>query len=579
MATTTGAAAWVAVVSSFVAHDLVIRNGLVVDGFGAEPVAADVGIDGDRIVAVGDVEGHGRRELDADGRLVTPGFVDIHTHLDAQLGWDPLATSSCWHGVTSVVLGSCGVTFAPCRAEDRRYLAELMESVEDVPADSIMAGLDWDWETYGDYLDSVESWPKGLNVGGMVGHCAVRYHAMGDRSLDEAPASDEDIAAMCASVDEAIAAGALGFSTSRTMLHRVPDGRAVPGTYADERELLAIAGVLGDRQAGVFEAAPALGERDGGGGRRTRSEVNLLADIALATGRPVTFGLSQTKRVPELHHEALDAVDIARSRGAVVAPQTTARGIGMLFGLVHRTPFDGAPAWRSLRDLTFEERLAALRDPDRRDRLVDAARDLPTIPPSELYLLPTGDARYDLGEADSLAGHAARLGLSVPEAFITLLLERDGKALFNWPFLNDDLDAVATMLRNPHTVMGLADAGAHVGLIMDASQPTFLLTYWVRDHGLLSIGEAIRRLSSEPAELFGLLDRGSVVPGAYADINIIDTDGLGLPQPEYVYDYPAGAGRYVQRARGYAWTIVNGAVFMEHGEHTGVLAGQMLRSC
>ena len=559
------------------AHDLVVRNGLVVDGLGAEPVAADVGIDGDRIVAVGEVAERGRRELDADGRLVAPGFVDIHTHLDAQLGWDPLATSSCWHGVTSVVLGSCGVTFAPCRPEDRRYLAELMESVEDVPADSIMAGLDWDWETYGDYLDAVESWPKGLNVGGMVGHCAVRYHAMGERSLDEGPASDEDIAAMRASVDEAIAAGALGFSTSRTALHRVPDGRAVPGTYADKRELMAIVDVLGQRHTGVFEAAPALGERDGAGGRRTRGEVNLLADIALATGRPVTFGLSQTKRVPDLHHEALDVVDAARARGAFVAPQTTARGIGMLFGLVHRTPFDGAPAWRALRDLSFEERLAALRDPDRRAALVEAARDLPTIPPSELYLLPIGDARYDLGVADSLAGHAGRLGVSVPEAFITLMLERDGKALFNWPFLNDDLDAVATMLRHPHTVLGLADAGAHVGLIMDASQPTFLLTYWVRDQGLLSIGEAIRRLSSEPAELFGLADRGSIVAGSYADVNVIDLDRLGLPQPEYVHDYPAGAGRYVQRARGYEWTVVNGDVFMERGEHTGALAGQMLR--
>lgn len=560
------------------AHDLVIRNGVVVDGLGGNPWGGDVAVDADRITRVGAVPERGRRELDADGRLVTPGFVDIHTHLDAQLAWDPLATSSCWHGVTSLVLGNCGVTFAPCRPEDRRYLAELMESVEDVPADSIMAGLDWDWETYGQYLDAVTAWPKGVNVGGMVGHCAVRYHTMGERSLDADPASDDDIEAMCALVDEAIAAGALGFSTSRTMLHRVPDGRAVPGTYADARELFAIANVLRDRAAGVFEAAPALGERDGNGARRTRAEVELLAEIALATGRPVTFGLTQTKRSPELHLEALEVVESARTQGAVLAPQTTARGIGMLFGIVHRTPFDGAPAWRALRDLTFEDRLAALRDPSRRSALIDAADGLPTIPPQELFVLPAGDARYDLGGDDSLAGHAARLGVSPVEAFIAIMLERDGHALVNWPFLNDDLDAVAAMLRHPHTVMGLADAGAHVGLIMDSSQPTFLLTHWVREQGLLSVSEAIRRLSSGPAQLFGMTDRGALVPGAHADVNVIDLESLGLPQPEYVYDFPAGAGRYVQRARGYAWTVVNGEVFMEAGEHAGPLAGQTLRS-
>jgi N-acyl-D-aspartate/D-glutamate deacylase len=561
-----------------VTHDLVIRDGLVADGRGGEPVPGDVAIDGDRVAAVGVGLGRGRRELDADGRLVTPGFVDIHTHLDAQLGWDALATSSCWHGVTSVVLGSCGVTFAPCRPEDRRYLAELMESVEDVPADSIMAGLDWDWETYGEYLDAVGRWPKGVNVGGMVGHCAVRYHAMGERGLDPAPATDDDLEAMCELVDEAIGAGALGFSTSRTMLHRVPDGRAVPGTYADARELHALAAVLGRRGAGVFEAAPALGERDPGGGRRTVAEVELLADLALATGRPVTFGLSQTKRVPELHDEALEAVEAARARGATLAPQTTARGIGMLFGLVHRTPFDGAPAWRALKDLPLDERLAALRDPGRRAALVDAARDLPTIPPEELFVLPAGDARYDLGPEDSLAGHAARLGVTPAEAFITLELGGEGRPLVNWPFLNDDLDAVAVMLRHPDTVMGLADAGAHVGLIMDASQPTFLLTYWVRERGLLSVGEAVRRLTSEPAQLFGLTDRGVLEPGAFADVNVLDLDDLGLPQPQYVHDYPAGAGRYVQRSRGYAWTLVNGRVFLTEGEPEGPLSGCLLRN-
>ncbi len=251
-------------------HDLVIRAGLVVDGTGAEPVPADVAIDGDRITAVGAVDGPGRREVDAEGRYVTPGFVDIHTHLDAQIAWDPIGSSSCWHGVTSVVLGNCGVTFAPCRPADREFLAEMMESVEDIPAHAIMSGLPWDWESYGEYLDSIDRMPKGLNTGGMVGHCAVRIHAMGARALDDVPASDADVAAMCELVAEAIDAGALGFSTSRTALHRVPDGRVVPGTTADARELMEIGRVLGDRRRGVFEAASALGERGADGSRRTR---------------------------------------------------------------------------------------------------------------------------------------------------------------------------------------------------------------------------------------------------------------------------------------------------------------------
>ncbi len=559
-------------------HDLVIRNGDVVDGTGAEPIAADVAIDGDRITAVGEVDGRGTRELDAAGRLVTPGFVDIHTHLDAQLAWDPIGSSSCWHGVTSVVLGNCGVTFAPCKPEDRRFLAEMMESVEDIPADSIMDGLAWDWESYGEYLSAVDRMPKGINAGGMVGHCAVRIHAMGERAMDDAPASAADVAAMCELVAEAIDAGALGFSTSRTALHRVPDGRVVPGTNADPHELLEIAQVMGDRNRGVFEAAPALGERGADGERRTQPEVALLGEISRRTGRPATFGLSQTKRVPGIHTDALETVDQQNALGANLRPQTTARGIGLLFGPACRTPFDGAPAWKALRDVPLAEKLGIMRDPQRRADLVAAAEGLPTIPMDELYVLPEGDARYDLGADDTLGAHAKRRELSPAETFLQLVDERNGNVLVNWPFLNDDMDAVETMLRDPHTVMGLADAGAHVGMIMDSSQPTFYLTYWIRDRELSGVGEAIRRLTSDTAELFGVKDRGVLRPGAFADVNIIDLDGMRLPQPEYVNDFPRGAGRYVQRATGYDATIVNGAVFMEHGEHTGELAGRLLRS-
>jgi N-acyl-D-aspartate/D-glutamate deacylase len=561
-------------------HDVVIRGGLVVDGLGAEPVAADVAIDGERVVEIGSVGGKATREIDADGALVTPGFVDIHTHLDAQLAWDPQGTSSCWHGVTSVVLGNCGVTFAPCKPEDRQYLANMMESVEDIPAASIMQGLDWSWETYGEYLGALDRMPKGLNVGGMVGHCAVRYHAMGERSLGEEPATDDDIEAMRGLVDEAIAAGALGFSTSRTALHRVPDGRAVPGTYADERELFGIADVLRAHGKGVFEAAPKLGERDGPGLPKTVAEVEMLCEIALTTGRPLTFGYTQTKNKPDLHTIVLETVEPYRQRGATIRPQTTARGIGILFSIVNLTPWGHrAPKWRELRDLDVAGRLAALRDPTRRsDLIADAEANPSPLALEDLFVLPAGDAQYVLGPDDSLAAHAQRRGVSPAEAFIDLTLERDGALIVNWPFLNDDIGAVEMMLGHPATVLGLADAGAHVGQIMDSSQATFFLTHWVRDKKFCSIGDAIRRLTSDTAELFGVADRGVLRPGAYADVNVIDLDNMRLPQPEYIYDFPGGAGRYVQRASGYVATLVNGQPFMENGEPTGTYAGVVLRS-
>jgi len=557
--------------------DVVIRNGQVVDGTGAGPVRADVGIRGERVAAVGEVRGDADRVIDAAGRIVTPGFVDIHTHLDAQLSWDPIASSSCWHGVTSVVLGNCGVTFAPCKPADRRYLAEMMESVEDIPADSIMSGLSWEWETYGEYLDAVAALPKGVNAGGMVGHCAVRYHAMGGRSLDEAPAGPADIGAMRALVADAMAGGALGFSTSRTMLHRVPDGRSVPGTHAAVGELFGLVDALAECGTGVFESVPKVGERDGPALDESAAEIQWMVDLSLVTGRPVTFGLTQTDFRPGLHTRILDVVEEGRKRGADIRPQTTARGVGILFGIVHRTPFDRSPSWKELRQLDLADKLARLRDPAWRRRLIDEGA-VPVIDLTRVHVLPDGEPRYDQGSDQSLAAHAQRRGVSPVEAFIDLTLERDGRLLLNWPFLNQDFDAVETMLRNPAVVLGLADAGAHVGQIMDASQPTFFLSYWVRERGICSIGEGIRRLTSDTAELFGLEDRGVLRPGAFADINVIDVDGLRLHAPEYVHDFPGGAGRFVQRADGYDCTLVNGQVFMEAGEHTGRLAGQLLRA-
>jgi N-acyl-D-aspartate/D-glutamate deacylase len=565
-------------------HDIIIRNGTVVDGTGSPARRADVGIAGDRIVEIVDAADGGitataTREIDATDRLVTPGFVDIHTHFDAQIAWDPVASSSCWHGVTSVVMGNCGVTFAPVRPSDRATLAEMMESVEDIPADAILDGLAWDWETYGEYYASIDRLPKGPNVGGLVGHAALRTYVMGERGLDEAPATGDDIIAMADLLDEAMAAGALGVSTSRTFMHKVPDGRPVPGTYAAADELLAFAEVLRHHGAGVFEGAMRLGERDNDAYDNSRAEVALMAEISRRSGRPISFGLTQSNRRPDLYERVIEFVKHENAAGANVRPQTTARGVGILFGLETRTPFDRAPSWKELGAAVNGRKMQMVRDATFRQTLISEA-DVHGTPLDldGLFVLQPSGARYDCDPATSLATIAAERGVSPAAAFIELILETDGALVANMPFLNQDLAAVEAMLDDPLVTLGLADGGAHVGQIMDASQPTFMLTYWVRERQRWSIEEAIRRLTSDTADLFGINDRGRLAVGSFADVNVIDFDGLHLPVPEYVHDFPNGAGRYVQGSSGYDYTLVNGVVFMEHGEHTGALAGQMLRS-
>jgi N-acyl-D-aspartate/D-glutamate deacylase len=555
--------------------DVVVRNGLVVDGTGAPPRPADVGIAGDRVVAIGDIDERGRRELDADGRLVTPGFVDVHTHLDAQLAWDPIASSSCWHGVTAVVVGNCGVTFAPVRPADHEYLAAMMESVEDIPRASILDGLPWDWEGYPGYLDWLDRTPKGIHVGGMVGHSAVRYYVMGERSLDEgtAPTPDE-VEAMAALVGDAAAAGALGFSSSRTLRHRVPDGRFVPGTWAAADELVALAAAAGPRS--VFEVAPRF-DGDGPAVPRVDAELAWMERVSRETGCTVTFNLTQTPEQGDHYRHALALAHAANGRGARIRPQTSVRSIGLLTGLVHRTPFDGHPAWQSLQHLPFDDRLAALRDPERRARLVEEARD-DRAGLDAFFVVNDADgtARYDTVPDRSLVGVADARGITPVEAFVALTLETDGRLVLSWPLLNQAGAAIGEMLSDPVVMVGLADAGAHVGQTMDASAPTSLLITWVKERALMPVEEAVRRLTSDTASVFGI-DRGVLAPGAVADVNVIDFDRLALDVPEFRHDFPHGAGRFVQGARGYDLTIVAGEVFMEEGEHTGALAGRVLR--
>jgi N-acyl-D-aspartate/D-glutamate deacylase len=561
--------------------DVLVRGGTVLDGTGAPARVADVGVRGNLVVAVEQgLGGSAGRLIEAEGRLVTPGFVDIHTHLDAQLGWDPVASSSCYHGVTSVVMGNCGVTFAPCRPEDREYLAELMESVEDIPRDAILGGLPWDWVTYGEYLASLRRLPKGVNVGGLVGHCALRQYAMGERALGKDTPTADELAVMCDLLDEAMRAGALGVSTSRTYLHKVPDGRPVPGTYAEPPELFALAEVLGRHGAGVFESASRIGEgeRDDADIPRTRAELAWMGELSRRSGRPVSFGLTQHDSRPDLYAKVIALAKDENARGALVRPQTTARSVGVLFSPDTRSPFDRSPAWREMRALRNGKRLVAIRDAAFRSRLIEEAdKHGASLPLEQLFVVNQPDgARYDLDPQTSLAAEAARRGISAAAAYLELMLETGGDVVLSYPFLNQSLDAVEEMLDDPLVTLGLADAGAHVGQILDASQPTFFLDYWVRERQRWSVEEAVRRLTSDTADLFGLTGRGRLAPGSHADLNVIDWEALHLPPPVYVYDFPGGAGRFVQQAAGYDYTLVNGEVFMEHGEHTGAYAGTML---
>lgn len=566
-------------------HDIVIRHGEVADGTGAPPRRADVAVDGDRITGVGEIAGKGRREIDAGGRLVTPGFIDVHTHLDAQLFWDPVATPSCHHGVTTVVMGNCGVTFAPVRPGQEGYLAAMMESVEDVPADTIMAGLPWGWQSYAEYLAALGRRDLGVNAGGLIGHSALRYYVMGERSLDQAPATDSDVAAMAKLVGEAVAGGALGFSTSRTFLHTVPDGRPVPGTFAEPAELSAIAAALAAAGRGTLQVVPRIGERDGADRQNSRSEMAWMEAVSRASGRPLTFSIMQSDRRPGLWSWVMDEVAAARERGADLRPMTAVRGSAIVYGLAGRTPYDTVPAWAEVMASPFDDRLAALRDEgvrrwlaEQAEQPVDVSGPLAPKDPAKIYLLPPGPAGYDVSPANSLAAAARRRGLSAPAAFLEYLLETDGRGLLYYPVLNQDLDAVASMITNPDVVVGVADAGAHVALTMDAGNSTYLLRHWVREQGLLDVGRAVGKLTGEAADLWGIADRGVIAPGAFADLNVIDLERLDLFAPEMVADLPLGADRYVQRARGYDHTLVNGTPIIDHDELTGALPGRLVTS-
>ncbi len=561
------------------AHDLVITGGTVVDGTGAPARRADVAIDGDRITVVGQVDAGGAtRVIDAEGRIVTPGFVDIHSHLDAQIGWDPLMSSSCYHGVTSVVLGNCGMTFAPVRPGEAELLARCMETVEDIPASCILAGLPWDWEGYGGYLDSIAAMPMGLNAGGFVGDVAIRLYVCGEAACEpDFEASDDQLAAMAQLVEESLEAGALGYSISRSLFHRVPDGRNVPGTWAKPSEFFAIAEPLGRLQRGVLESAPRYNDETTNESR-VDEELTWMAELSRSTGRPFCFNLQQISSLGTHYRDVIARAEAANRTGAQLRPQITPRSVGVLFSLAANTLIDDLPSYQPLKEQDLDGRLAGLRDPGVRARLIDEGGDGGGLY-ERMYLMPADEpANYDYTTDDSVAAIARARGVSPVEAYIDAMVDSGGKSIVNWPVMNDDGDAIREQISSPVTIMGLADAGAHATQIMDASQQTYFLSHWVRDEKVVSLEEGVRAISGDTASFVGYTDRGTLSEGSFADVNVIDLDALALPVPEIVHDFPGGVPRFVQRASGVDHTIVNGVPFMAHGAHTGDLAGRLLRS-
>ena len=566
-------------------YDLVIRGGNVVDGTGVAPRKADVAIDGDRVVAVGSDLGPGRREVDAAGHVVTPGWVDVHTHYDGQVTWDPHLTPSGWNGVTTIVMGNCGVGFAPVRKGEEDFLIQLMEGVEDIPGTALHEGIDWAWESFPEYLDKLETMPRSVDVGTQVPHGAIRAYVMGERGAKNEKATTEEVTEMARLVKEGLEAGALGFSTSRTMVHRAKDGEVVPGTYADEDEIFPIGRTLGEVGHGIFEVASDLAPEG--------KELDWMSRLGKETGRPVSFACLQNPWDKDQWKRLIDAVDKDAAEGGHLTPQVAQRPAGLLLGFestVH--PFTFHNVWKNeLAGLDPEARVERMKDPEIRRQLLEEEPDPTGVMGPGLLILqgwqmmfPLGDPpQYEPGPEESLAAIAEREGKQPRELAFELLMENGGKGLIYLPLLgyaDGDLEAIRAMMVHPRSVFSLSDGGAHCGLIADASIPTYLLTHWVRDRTRgerIAIEDIVEQQCRKTARFYGFEDRGTLEPGMLADMNVIDFDGLRIHPPEMVYDLPAGGKRLVQKIDGYRYTIKSGQVTFEEGEPTGALPGKLLR--
>ena len=561
-------------------HDLVIRGGTLVDGSGAPPRTADVAVDGERITAVGSVDGPGRREIDADGALVTPGWVDIHTHYDGQVTWDPEVSPSGWHGVTTVVMGNCGVGFAPARPDERDWLIQLMEGVEDIPGTALAEGMSWDWESFPDYLDEVDSMARVLDVAALLPHGALRAYVLGTGRANDAATPDE-IEQMAKLTREAALAGAIGASSTRTLLHRAKDGELAAGTTAAAEELVAIGSALGGLGHRVFSVASDLWDLD--------AEFAWMSAVSRNAGIPVTYQVLQADFSPELWREWINRGLAANRTGAWLVPQVAGRPASVLVGFESTYhPFARHAAYRDVAHLPLEERVARLRQPELRQAILDEPVEHVGLQAFLLgnfhKLFPLGDPPdYEPSPDTSVLAMAERQGRRPVEVAYDLMLQRDGRELLYLPVLGysqGSLEPIKEMLEHPATVLGLGDGGAHCGVLCDASLPTFMLSHWARDRSrgaTLPVEKVVNLQTRRTAELYGFLDRGLVAEGYLADLNVLDHEALRLEPPAMAYDLPAGGKRLVQRAAGYLATVKSGVVVRRDDEATGARPGTLLR--
>ncbi len=562
-------------------YDLLIKNGTVVDGARLPRFQADVAIAEGKIAAIGKIRESAREVIDAEGHVVSPGFVDGHTHMDAQVFWDPLGTCSCWHGITSVVMGNCGFSLAPCCEEDKLLVMRNLERAEDISPEAMEAGIQWSWTTYPEYLDAVERLPKGINYSAYIGHSALRTYVMGERAFTE-EATPDDLEAMKREVRSAIQAGAAGFTTSRTRNHQTPDGQPVASRLATWDEVRQLVGILGELNAGVFEIA---GEDTGLNPERIQDYCNRLKALAVDTGVPVTFGMFSAPKAPDYWRPFFALADETADAGGRMFIQVHSRPISVLQSFESVTSFDKLPVWRDIRKLSLAEQETALRNPDIRRRLVQSANRPPQTEARPVgaearaanfkWLFPLMDRAVP--PYRSVAEIAAERNQDPVEAYIDLALEKGLKRFFMQPLTNTHEPSTLEMMQHPRSVITFSDSGAHVSQIMDSSLQTHLLSYWVREQEALTLEDAVHQLSFVPASHWKLAGRGLLREGWNADIVIFDPQTVEPQIPELTYDLPAGARRLKQKAHGFLATIVNGEVVLRNNEHTGALPGQLLR--
>lgn len=560
-------------------YDLIIKNGAIIDGSGAARFNADVGIKDGIITTVGKVEGSATEVIDAKGQVVTPGFIDGHTHMDAQISWDPLGTCSVWHGITTVVMGNCGFTLAPCAAKDKHLVVRNLERAEDISGAAMEAGIDWTWETYPQYLDALEALPKGINYSGYVGHSALRTYAMGERAFTD-EATDADMAIMKKELADSIRAGAIGFSTSRTRNHQTPEGRPVSSRLASWDEVKELVGVMSELDAGIFEIASEEAGRDPEAQREYQVR---LRDLAVESGRPVTWGMFSARRAPDIWPPYFDLLNETAKMGGTMFAQVHSRALNVLMSFETRLPFDKFPVWKEFRQLSLTEQKAGLQDPAMRARLVESASASHQETQGVGAEMRRPDYNWLLvmdtieGPHRTVADIAEEMHRDPVDAMIEIALQHDMKVFFRQPLFNENQDHVLEMMRHPRSVVTFSDSGAHVSQIMDSSLQTHVLAHWVREEKAFTLEEAIKMITHDTGAAWGFDDRGLIKEGMAADINVFDPDTISPLMPEVKHDLPTGARRLVQKAEGISSTIVNGVVLMRNGEHTGTYPGKLLR--